>query len=880
MRACGLTFELMESWQSAIDGRGGPLLPGLRLGHYEVVAPLGAGGMGEVYRARDDRIGREVAVKVLPAAVAQDEDRLRRFEQEAQAAGRLNHPNVLTVHDVGRHDGVPYVVSELLEGETLRARLGGSPLPVRKATEIAVQIARGLAAAHERGIVHRDLKPENVFVAKDGQVKILDFGLAKLTRAEGPLAAESHIATEAPGTDPGTVMGTVGYMSPEQVRGRPVDHRSDIFSLGAILYEMLTGKRAFARDSSIETLNAILKEDPPELSGTGRPVPPALERIVRHCLEKSPDERFASARDLAFDLQSLSDVSAPSPAMGGQRGVRRRVLVALAGMGLVALGAASGFLLGRKAGKVDATYSPITFRRGRVGTAFFAPDGRTILYSAAWDGKPVEVVVTQSGSAESRPLGVAGLVVGVAEGEVAVLSRGTLVKVPLGGGVPRPFLSDLDWAFAAPDGSAFGVLRRVGGRQQLEFPPGKLLYETPGQISAPRISPGGEHVAFVDKPTAGYTTGLIAVVDRTGRHRRLTAAWDDFSGVAWSADGREVWYSASPVGSMDCELRAVSLAGEDRRVARLPGSLTVFDITRDGRVLLGHEKRRYETRGRLPGETAERDLSWFDRTVQDDLSADGRAMIFNESGRGGGARQSAFLRPVDGSPAVRLGDGFVMALSPDARSVFGSPDLPASPDWDYHRLVLMPTGAGEQRPLPAGKIASYYDAWWTSDGQRLLLTAREAGRPLRLFLQRLPDSEPEPITPEGVVTATHTISPDSRWVAANRLEPGAPFELYPLAGGEPHPILGLQPREVPLGWSGDGRSLFVKVADAAPLPVRIVKLDLGTGRREPWISLAPSDPAGVQGISDPYIKLSADGRGYIYSYSRVLGDLYLVEGLR
>jgi hypothetical protein len=315
-------------------------------------------------------------------------------------------------------------------------------------------------------------------------------------------------------------------------------------------------------------------------------------------------------------------------------------------------------------------------------------------------------------------------------------------------------------------------------------------------------------------------------------------------------------------------------------VARLPGSLTVFDITRDGRVLLGHEKRRFETRGRLPGETVERDLSWFDRTVQDDLSADGRTMVFNESGRGGGPRQSAFLRPVDGSPAVRLSDGFALALSPDARSVVVSPDLPTPPDWDYHRLVLMPTGAGEPRPLPAGKIVSYYDAWWTSDGQRLLLTAREASRPLRLFLQRLPDGEPAPITPEGVMTATSTISPDSRWVAAKRLEPGALFELYPLAGGKPHPILGLQPREEPLGWSGDGRSLFVRVPDSAPLPVRIVKLDLGTGRREPWINLVPSDPAGVHGIPNTHINLSADGRGYIYSYSRMLGDLYLVEGLR
>ena len=705
-----------------------PLQPGVRLGHYEVLAPLGAGGMGEVYRARDARIERDVAVKVLPAALAQDEDRLRRFEQEAQAAGRLNHPNILTVHDVGRHDGVPYVVSELLEGETLRARLGGSPLPVRKATEIAVQIARGLGAAHERGIVHRDLKPENVFVAKDGQVKILDFGLAKLTRPEAPLEAESHIATEAPGTDPGTVMGTVGYMSPEQVRGRPVDHRSDIFSLGAILYEMLSGQRAFARDSSVETLNAILKEDPPELSGTGRPLPPALDRIVRHCLEKSPDERFASARDLAFDLQALSDVSVSGPAVGTRPGTRRWVVVTFVGLGLVALGALPAFLLGKKAGSYAPIYSPLTFRHGRVYAAVFAPDGRTIFYSAAWEGKPLEVFATQLGSVESRPLGVAGFVVGVVQDEIAVLQdKGTLVKVPMGGGVPRAFLNDLNWAFSASDGSALGVVRRTSGRQRVEFPVGKALYETPGAVDFPRVSRGNERVAFVSKPTAGFTSGRIAVVEANGSERNLTDEREDFSGVAWSADGREVWYSASFPGSMDCELWAVSLEGKDRPVARLPGSLTVFDITREGRVLLGQEKRRFEARGRLPGESVERDLSWFDRTYHDDLTPDGRTMLFNESGRGGGPRQSAFLRPVDGSPAVRLSDGMALALSPDAQWAFVLPD--AASHTASARPVLMPTGAGEPRPLPGGKIANYFDVWWLRDGKRLLITGEEAGRP-------------------------------------------------------------------------------------------------------------------------------------------------------
>jgi eukaryotic-like serine/threonine-protein kinase len=855
------------------------LAQGTRLGHYEVVAPLGAGGMGEVYRARDERIGRDVAVKVLSDAVAQDAEHLRRFEQEAQAAGRLNHPNVLTVHDVGVHDGVSYVVSELLEGETLRARLRGAPLPLRKATEIAVQIARGLAAAHEQGIVHRDLKPENVFVTKDGQVKILDFGLAKLTRAEIPQESESHLRTEGYRTDPGTVMGTVGYMSPEQVRGRPVDHRSDIFSLGAMLYEMLSGRRAFARDSAVETLNAILKEDPPELTGTGRSISPALDRIVRHCLEKSPAERFASARDLAFDLQSLSDVSAPAPAAYVKPHYSRRLLAGMAVLGLVALAALGGFHVAKTAPRTAPVYAPLTFRRGTVDAAVFSPDGRRIVYSASWDGNPPEVFVADAGSVDSRRLGVPGRVEGLLQDEVAVLSTdGSLVKVPLGGGVPRPFLERIERAFVAWDGSELGAVRMTGGQVRLEFPLAKVLYETTGYIALPRVAPGGGQVAFVDNPTLGYTSGRITVVDRAGRHRNLSALWDNVDGVAWSADGREVWYSAKASSTNDCELRAVSLDGKDRLVSRVPGSLTVLDVAHDGRVLVNHEQRRHETRGRLPGESAERDLSWFDRTWVDDLSADGRTMIFNESGRGGGSRGTAFLRSVDGSPPVRLSDDFTLAISPDGRWVAGVPYDYTTPF--YSRIRLVPTGAGEPRLLPAGKIVSYFDAWWTSDGQQILFAAREDERPMRLFLQRLPDGEPEPVTPEGIVTATNTLSPDGRWVVATRLERGAVHELYALGGGgaPPRAIRGLQPRETPLRFSGDGQSLFVRVPDANPLPVRIVKLDLATGRREPWLVLAPPDLAGVPNI--PEIHLSADGRGYVYTHGRRLGDLYVVEGLQ
>jgi len=277
---------------------------GSRLGPYEVLAPLGAGGMGEVYRARDPRLGRDVAIKVLPASFSKDPDRLRRFEQEARAAGILSHPNITAVFDIGSEDGAPYVVSELLEGEALQAALAGGRLSTRRALDYAIQLAHGLAAAHEKGIVHRDLKPANVFVTKDGRIKILDFGLAKLIHAKDGLPGRTNPSTTQ-GTEPGAVLGTLGYMAPEQLRGKTADARSDIFSFGAILYEMLSGKRAFQGDSAADTMSAILRDDPPDLSLTDQNISPGLERIVRHCLEKDPGQRFQSAQDLAFDLEAL-----------------------------------------------------------------------------------------------------------------------------------------------------------------------------------------------------------------------------------------------------------------------------------------------------------------------------------------------------------------------------------------------------------------------------------------------------------------------------------------------------------------------------------------------------------------------------------------------
>jgi hypothetical protein len=348
------------------------LKSGAKLGPYEIVSAVGAGGMGEVYRAKDARLDRYVAIKVLPSSVASDPERLRRFEQEARATGVLNHPNILAIYDIGTHESAPYLVSELLEGQTLRERLTESALPVRKAIEYGVQIARGLAAAHEKGIVHRDLKPENLFITNAGQIKILDFGLAKLIE---PAGSASDIQTAGSGTDPGIVLGTVGYMSPEQVRGKVVDQRSDIFNFGAILYEMISGVHAFHADSGVEIMNAILKEDPPDLAGRASNVSPALSRLIRRCLEKNSDERFRSAQDVAFALEAMSEssTSAGMAAMPEARhGAARSVIAAI--VAVILLGAA--FFVGRRTAPADEspgfmapTFKRLAFRRGIDRTA-------------------------------------------------------------------------------------------------------------------------------------------------------------------------------------------------------------------------------------------------------------------------------------------------------------------------------------------------------------------------------------------------------------------------------------------------------------------------------------------------------------------------------
>jgi Tol biopolymer transport system component len=842
------------------------------LGPYEILAPLGAGGMGEVYRAHDSRLGREVAVKVLSASLSADADRLRRFEQEARAIGALNHANILAVYDIGTHDGAPYVVSELLEGETLRTRVGDAPLPRRKAIDYAAQIARGLAAAHEKSIVHRDLKPENLFVTRDGRVKILDFGLAKMTEAS-TVDSETMLKGGAPETGAGVVLGTVGYMSPEQVRGQRVDHRSDIFSFGVVFYEMLTGRRAFQGDSAVETMNAILKSDPaPAVTGQSLLSPP-LDRIVLHCLEKSPEERFQSARDVAFDLEALADASTQTSARpvapDRSRWLRPAMLTLAAGAALFAAGRSSA------PAQLAPVFEPLTFRRGDVSQARFGSDGRTVIYAARWEGGPLELYSAQPGSPESRPIGLQADLLAVSKhGEMAVRLRRpaggpVLARMPAGGGAPREVLEQVQSADWGPDADSLAVVHTVAGRDRIEFPIGTVLYQASGWLSDLAVSPSGDHIAFAEHPVAIDNRGDVAVIDLKGSRTTISGGWEDIGGVHWTPAGDEVWFSASGGGEkaagFDHALFAATLAGKIRTVMNAPGSLDIEDIAADGRVLLADGNRRPSIMALTPGAKDETELTWMDGSWISDISADGKQILFSEQGVGGGAGYATYLRNTDRSPAVRLGKGMSQYLSPDGHWALAI-------DLAQNRLDILPTGPGEPRTLAPGGIKAYSFASWFPDGARILFSGFEEGKASRMFVQDLKGGDPRPVTREGVAVRADTLSPDGKWIAAML---DGQLARFPVDGGDPQPIKGGEPQDVAIRWRGDGRALFVRTGR---LPVKIFSIDVATGQRTLVHEIVPRDTVGVANLGD--IRLTPDGGAYAYVYIRSLFSLYQVTALK
>lgn len=898
------------------------------LGPYRIVGTLGEGGMGVVYRAKDRRLARDVAIKVLSGVAFDDRERMVRFEQEARATGMLNHPNLLTIYDVGHAEGSPYLVSELLEGETLRERLTRGAIPSRKAVDLALQMAQGLAAAHDKGVVHRDLKPENIFITREGRVKILDFGIAKLTARAGAEGPTFQMAA----TEPGMVLGTVGYMSPEQVRGEPVDHRSDIFAFGAIVYEMLTGARAFKRSSSIETLSAILKEDPPDLTDSHPSVPPPLERLMRRCLEKDRELRFQTARDLSFNLETLLTLSVsgtlsqtPNPVATAQRGSleptqtlrpappaltpttrtatpaaaaapaqpiaaarprtisvpkpkQRRVSSALLALLYIVSIAGAGFggwVLARRmsAPAGEVTFKRITFRRGEVRGARFAPDGDTIVYSASWEGQPSEIFVANRQSPEARPLGIPDSeILSISKStELAILlhrdrlsNLGTLARVPLAGGVPREISDNVLQAEWSPDGADLAVIRSVSGNYRIEYPSGRVKYETPHYIREVRFSPDGSKIAFIE-PHGGENDIVIL---EGGRTTPIARGWGrGATGLAWRPDGQEIWITGTDTAAPPA-LHGVKLTGETRLIDRLTGSMKLYDISSAGRVLLSNGMWRAALELQTPGETIERDRAWFDWSILADLSSDGRTILFNETREGGGAKSAIYLRRLDAPVPVRIGDGFGDALSPDGKWVLAH---------DGAKLVVLPTGSGEPREL---KVEGAFDvgAAWFADSRRVVVAGALPKHGYQLFVIDTLDESIKPITPEKIWGGTvrpFAVSPDSRFVAG--MTDQEMIALYPAdASSGPIAVTGPEKGEIPIQWSPDATSLYVYRPTA--LPARVFRITLATGTRELWKEFTPIDPAGVYKIAP--VSMTSDGSSYAYNALRVLSELYVAEGMR
>jgi serine/threonine protein kinase len=844
--------------------------PGATLGSYRIVGPLGAGGMGEVYRAEDTKLKREVAIKVLPDLVAHDEERMKRFEREAHVLASLNHPHIAAIYGLEQTDGAIALVLELVEGQTLSERIDAGRIPIEEALRVARQVAQALEAAHDKGIVHRDLKPANVKVTSEGDVKVLDFGLAKEIREDAPESSISRSPTMARPTAAGIILGTAGYMSPEQARGRNVDKRADIWAFGVLLYEMLSGSRLFEGETVSDTLAAVLTREP-DWSRLPKDTPPSVHRLLKRLLERDPKRRLRDIGDAIADLEGgpAAEASVPVPSRTRPRWVAVSLIAAIL-TGFLGYEAAR-----RREEAPRLSFRRLTFRRGSVPEARFAPDGATAFFSGSWEGQPLQLFSSRLDFPESSPMDLPpGYLAGVAVGEIALIqSNGTLSRAPLGVGAPRDVLAGIKFADLSADGSKFAIVRRVGGRDRLEFPPGTTLYETVGDIFFPRISPSQDRVAFVDRPQSGYTSGYVRAVDLAGKILASSERYGSTDGIAWRVEN-EVWYSSS-LGGEESVVRALSMSGGSREVLRGAGSYVLRDVSQDGRVLLAQEKQSFETAGLAPGETKERDLSWLDRTYVEDITPDGRTIVFHEGGTGGfqisKTRQgAAFLRGTNGSAPVRLAMGQPLALSPDAKwaLVFTARDPP--------KVELFPTGAGEPRTLPAGTIQQYFDAWWFPEGTRVVIAGNEAGRARRLFLQDTAAGDPRPLTPEGVWTEENAISPDGKWIAAGA--DGHVMSLYPVEGGDPRPIPGLSPEEYVLRWTADGRHVFVGERFLRKLPATIFRVDIASGRREAWKELMPSDPAGVAGLA--WICLTPDGESYAYTYSRTLSDLYLVEGLR
>jgi Tol biopolymer transport system component len=854
------------------------LQAGRSLLHFRLVEKIGEGGMGEVWRAVDTTLDREVAVKVIPAPFAGDRERLARFEREAKLLAALNHPSIAAVYGfpeatVGT-ETVRFLALELVRGEDLAEILASGPLTIRETLDAARQIAAALEAAHDSGVIHRDLKPANIKRTPQGQIKVLDFGLAKALETAGPYSGQTATVTSA-GSQAGVILGTASYMSPEQARGLTVDRRTDLWAFGCVLFEMLSGAKAFDGPTVTDVLAAVVKGEP-DWSKLPAGTPAPVRRLLRRCLEKDPQRRLRDAGDASLLLDENPEDLAPTSTSAGGLG---RWLVAALTIAAALAGLSAGWWLwrgGDAGGQEAISFRRVTFARGQMRSARFAPDGRTIVFGAAWGGPPVKLYFARTDAADAAPIPIppAELLSVSKSGEMAIavglnyygwMGLGTLARTSLLGGTPREIMTNVRSADWSADGSQLAVVRSVDGIDQLEYPPGKVLLKSTGYFEQLRFSPDGTLIAFVDHPAWGDNLGHISVIDPSGKKTTLAADFPAVQGVAWAPGGKEVWFTAA-TGDQGSAVYAVDLSGRRRLVYMGLIPMELFDIAADGRVLLASHRPEREAQALLDGFTEPRPLVVpGESSVVRTISPDGRmTLVANQIPK----TYETFLVRSDHPGAVRLTEGESLSISRD-----GAWALTSSAD--YTVFSVTPTGMGPTRAIPNPDGLAYASiATWLPDAKRIVMVARKGDEPSRGFVCDVATGVGKPFGAPGMYWPLFVgppVSPDGRHVVL--LDVSGTAQRWPVDGGDPLPIPGILPADQPLAWTEDGAALFVA---ARSLPITIVRLDLATGHRTTWKTLAPTDSAGLR-FSIPMI--TPDGKHWTLSTAKLLSDLYIVEGL-
>ncbi len=862
------------------------LTSGKRLGPYEIQSALGAGGMGEVYRARDTRLDRTVAIKVLPHHLSSNPDLKQRFEREARAISCLNHPRICTLHDIGHQDGIDFLVMECLEGESLAERLRRGPLSLKETLKIGVEVCEALEAAQKAGIVHRDLKPANIMLTKNG-AKLMDFGLAKPaaaglgSSASAPLLSAAKTMSEAtplsPLTSAGMVIGTIQYMAPEQIEGKEADARSDLFALGSVLYEMATSKRPFEGKSQISVASAILEKDPEPMRTLKPLTPAAFERVVISCLAKNPEDRFQNAHDVRLDLEWIAEDLPQLTAQYSAQIDKSRFKILPWAITVAVVLLAVGAILVAQREKPAPQYTSVTFREGTLSGARFSHDGQTIVFSGRWEGEPAQMSVARVGSPESRSMGIPAAEVAAisSSDELAIFlgceenfflnCGGTLATVSLAGGSPRTLAEHVAQADWHPDGKRMVISVSSPDGPRLEFPPGHVIYQQrAGWFGHPRFSPDGSMIAFENHPIAGNDDGKVELLDMNGKHSVFFNS-SSVEGLAWSPDGKELWFAATETGGWADTIFAVRPGGKPRVVLTSP-SIRLYDISKDGLVLLSHETWRRQLIGLFPGDKSDRPYSWNDDTQPTAITTDGRLISFYESGELYAIARDyqSYYRPTDGSPAVRLGVG-APAISPDGKWVV----LGSNQSGSKRPLQLQPLGPGEPRDLATPGLIAFNRVRWSDDNRQIVYEAQTEQGGWNTYRQLIA-SGPPILLIANIRDSYPALSPDGKMAALRKERAGV--YLCSAGGGQPVKLKAASDEEFPIRFTEGGKSLLV--ADTTGRELVLTLIDLASGRRQLWKRLDTESRADQLFVATPDLKY------YAYPFPRYSSVLYTVENLR